>query len=72
MGVRRLVCRNLTCICRIQDLTQEQPEERSGISRRHLSGLEQGRHNPTVVTVYALVQALGVDCLDLLQPDLTG
>ena len=48
---------------------QEQLEARSGFSQQYLSGLEQGRRNPTVVTVYELAQALGVGHLDLLQPD---
>ncbi len=69
MDMRRLVGRNLARIRRAQGLTQEQLEERSGFSQQYLSGLEQGRRNPTVVTVYELAQALGVSHLDLLQPD---
>lgn len=70
MDMRRLVGRNLARIRRAQGLTQEQLEERSGFSQQYLSGLERGRRNPTVVTVYELAQALGVNYLDLLQPDL--
>ena len=66
--MRRLVGRNLARIRRAQGLTQEQLEERSGFSQQYLSGLEQGRRNPTVVTLYELAQALGVSHLDLLQP----
>ena len=33
-----------------------------------ISGLEQGRRNPTVITVYELAVALGVSYLDLLKP----
>ena len=68
MDMRRLVGRNLARIRRAQGLTQEQLEERSGFSQQYLSGLEQGRRNPTIVTVYELAQALGVSHLDLLQP----
>ena len=50
-------------------LTQEQFAEISGFSQQYISGLEQGRRNPTVVTVYELATALGVNYLDLLQPD---
>ena len=60
---------NLERIRRAQGLTQEQLEARSGFSQQYLSGLERGRRNPTVVTVYELAQALGVSHLDLLQPD---
>ena len=41
---------------------------RSGYSQQYVSGLEQGRRNPTVVTVYELAQALGVGHLELLTP----
>jgi transcriptional regulator with XRE-family HTH domain len=34
-------------------------EERSGFSQQYISGLEQGRRNPTVVTL-ELDEALGV------------
>ncbi len=66
MDMRRLVGRNLARIRRAQGLTQEQLEERSGFSQQYLSGLEQGRRNPTIVTVYEIAQALGVSHLDLL------
>jgi len=68
MDMRRLVGRNLARIRRAQGLTQEQLQERSGFSQQYLSGLERGRRNPTVVTLYELAQALGVSYLDLLQP----
>lgn len=70
--MRRLVGRNLARIRRAQGLTQEQLQERSGFSQQYLSGLERGRRNPTVVTLYELAQALGVSPLDLLQPDQDG
>ena len=69
MDMRKLVGQNFARIRREKGLTQEQIEERSGFSQQYLSGLEQGRRNPTVVTVYELAQALGVDYLDLLRPD---
>ncbi len=47
-------------------LTQEQIEELSGFNQQYVSGLEQGRRNPTVVTLYELSQALGVHPIDLL------
>ena len=66
--MRRLVGRNLARIRRAQGPTQEQLQERSGFSQQNLSGLERGRRNPAVVTLYELAQALGVSYLDLLQP----
>jgi transcriptional regulator with XRE-family HTH domain len=49
-------------------LTQEQFAEISGFSQQYISGLEQGRRNPTVVTLYELATALGVGHLDLFRP----
>lgn len=68
MDMRKLVGRNFARIRREKGLTQEQIEECSGFSQQYLSGLEQGRRNPTIVTVYELSLALGVSHLDLLQP----
>ena len=69
MDMRRLVGRNLSRIRRSKGLTQEQLEELSGFSQQYLSGLERGRRNPTIVTLYELAQALGVSHLDLVTPD---
>ena len=69
MDMRRLVGRNLARIRNAKGLTQEALAERSGFSQQYLSGLERGRRNPTIVTLYELAQALGVDHLDLLQPE---
>jgi transcriptional regulator with XRE-family HTH domain len=68
MDMRRLVGRNIARIRNEKGLTQEALAERSGFSQQYLSGLEQGRRNPTIVTIYELAQALGVDHLDLVRP----
>jgi transcriptional regulator with XRE-family HTH domain len=69
MDMRRLVGRNAARIRTAKGLTQEALAERSGFSQQYLSGLERGRRNPTIVTLYELAQALGVDYLDLLRPE---
>jgi transcriptional regulator with XRE-family HTH domain len=69
MDMRKLVGRNVRRVRQERGFTQEQLAERSGFSQQYISGLEQGRRNPTVVTVYELATALGVNYLDLLQPD---
>jgi transcriptional regulator with XRE-family HTH domain len=69
MDMRKLVGRNFARVRRDQGLTQEQAAERSGFSQQYLSGLERGRRNPTVVTLFELAQALGVDYLELLKTD---
>ena len=66
--MRRLVGRNFARIRREKGLTQEEVADRSGFGQQYLSGLERGRRNPTVVSLYEIAQALGVSPLDLLQP----
>lgn len=69
IDMRRLVGRNVARIRRKKGLTQEQVAERSGLSQQYISGLEAGRRNPTVVTVFEIAQALETDHLALLAPD---
>jgi transcriptional regulator with XRE-family HTH domain len=69
MDMRKLVGRNFARLRREKRLTQEEVEARSGFSQQYLSGLEQGKRNPTVVTLYELAQAIGVTHVDLVMPD---
>ena len=69
MDMRRLVGRNVRRIRERRGLTQERFAEISGFSQQYISGLEQGRRNPTIVTIYELAAALGVGHMDLVQPD---
>ena len=70
MDMRRLVGQNFARLRREKGLTQEEVEARSGFSQQYISGLEQGKRNPTIVTLYELAQALGVTHVDLLEPGL--
>lgn len=69
MDMRGLVGRNFARLRREKRLTQEEVEARSGFSQQYLSGLEQGRRNPTIVTLYELAEAIGVSHVDLVLPD---
>jgi transcriptional regulator with XRE-family HTH domain len=69
MDMRELVGRNVKRIREGKGLTQEKLAELSGFSQQYISGLEQGRRNPTIVTLYELATALGVSHLDLLRPE---
>ncbi|KQT48155.1 transcriptional regulator [Devosia sp. Leaf420] len=69
MDMRSLVGRNFARLRREKGLTQEEIERRSGYSQQYLSGLEQGKRNPTVITLYELAQALGVDHVELVMTD---
>ena len=72
MDMRKTVGENVRRIRLKKGLTQEQFAEISGFSQQYISGLEHGRRNPTVVTLYELATALGVSHLDLLRPDRSG
>jgi transcriptional regulator with XRE-family HTH domain len=69
MDMRRLVGRNVLRIRKSKGITQERLAEISGFSQQYISGLEKGQRNPTVVTVYELSVALGVNFIELLKPD---
>ena len=68
MDMRRLVGDNVKRIRQRKGLTQEEFAEISGYSQQYLSGLEKGKRNPTVITVFELATALGVGHLELLRP----
>lgn len=69
MDMRTLVGRNFARLRQEKHLTQEDVEARSGFSQQYISGLERGRRNPTVITLYELAQALGVSHEELVRPD---
>ncbi|GLK82890.1 helix-turn-helix domain-containing protein [Ancylobacter defluvii] len=68
MDMRKLVGRNFARLRQAKDLTQEQVAERSGLSQQYLSGLERGRRNPTIITLYELARALDVSHVALVLP----
>ena len=49
--------------------TQEKFSEASGFTQQYISGLERGRRNPTIVTLFELATTLGVSQIDLVLPD---
>ena len=69
MDMRKLVGGNLRRIRENKGMTQEELAERSGFSQHYISTLENGKRNPTVVTLYELSSALGVSHSELLKPD---
>jgi transcriptional regulator with XRE-family HTH domain len=69
MDIRRLVGRNTRRIRLEKHLSQEQFSELSGFTQQYLSDLERGLRNPTIVTLYELAEALGVEHVALVAPD---
>lgn len=72
MDMRKLVGQNFARIRRERGLTQERVAELSGFSQQYLSGLESGRRNPTIITIYELAQVLGVGAVELVAPSTHG
>lgn len=72
MDMRRLVGRNFARLRREKGLTQERFAELSGMSQQYVSGLERGRRNPTIITLFLLASALGVSHVALVLPDDEG
>nr|WP_294122238.1 helix-turn-helix transcriptional regulator [Sphingomonas sp.] len=66
--MRKLVGRNAEHFRRARGMTQEQLSAASGLSQQYISDLERGKRNPTVVTLYELAVALGVEPADLIKP----
>lgn len=72
MDMRKLVGRNVKRLRQKKGLTQEQFADVSGFSQQYISSLELGRRNPTIVTVYELATALGVNHMELVRPHRKG
>lgn len=69
MDMRRLVGRNVRSIRLEKGLTQEKFAEQSGFTQQYMSDLERGLRNPTIVSLYEIALALGVDHVSLVTPD---
>lgn len=69
MDMRKLVGRNVRRLRLQKGLTQEELSAASGFSQQYISDLERGLRNPTVVSLYELAQAIGVNYLELLKPE---
>ena len=69
MDMRKLVGRNFERLRKQKGFTQEKFAEASGFTQKYISGLERGRRNPTIVTLFELATTLGVSHIDLVLPD---
>ncbi len=68
MDMRKLVGRNFARLRREKGPDARGVEARSGFSQQYLSGLERGKRNPSIVTLYEIAQALGVSHVELVTP----
>ena len=69
MDMRKLVGRNFGRLRKQKRFTQEKFAEASGFTQQYISGLERGRRNPTIVTLFELATTLGASHIDLVLPD---
>ena len=67
MDMRKLVGENVRRIRLKKGLTQEQFADLSGFSQQYVSSLENGKRNPTIITLFEIASALGVTHLELLR-----
>ena len=68
MDMRWLVGRNFARLRLAKGFTQERFAEVSGVTQQYVGGLERGKRNPTVVTLYHIATALGVTPVELVTP----
>ena len=66
--IRVVVGQNTRRLRRAAGLSQEQLAEQAGITQQHLSGLERGTQNPTVLTLAQIAEALGASVVALVGP----
>jgi len=69
--VRKLVGINVRRVRLASELSQAALAVMVGVDRAYVSGLELGRRNPTVVTLWHFANALGVPVHELLRPATT-
>lgn len=66
MQLRRVVARNVRAFREEQGLSQEEVADRARVHTTYLSGIENGRRNPTVDVLERLAAALSVRPSELL------
>ena len=71
MDIRKVIGDNTKRARLRRGLTQEQLAELMGLDRAYISGLEQGKRNPTAVTLWRIAVALEIRPADLLKPPST-
>ena len=67
--VRRMVGRNVQRLRIEAGLSQAALAERMGVDRAYVSGLELGRRNPTILSLWHVAEALGVRLQQFFQEE---
>jgi transcriptional regulator with XRE-family HTH domain len=66
MDVRLRLAENIKRLRHVRGISQEALADAASVHRTHLSGVESGKRNASVLTVAKLAQALGVSAGSLL------
>jgi transcriptional regulator with XRE-family HTH domain len=69
MDIRELFGRNLRRYRLAAALSQEAVAERMGVDRAHVSSMERGQQNVTLLTIWQAAQALGRKPAEFLDED---
>jgi len=69
MDIRKLFGRNLRRYRLAAALSQEAVAERMGVDRAHVSSMERGQQNVTLLTIWQAAQALGRKPAEFLDED---
>jgi transcriptional regulator with XRE-family HTH domain len=70
MDIRRIFGGNVRRYRLAAGLSQEAVAERMGVDRAYVSGIERGKQNATLLTVWQAAEALGVRPADLFDENL--
>ncbi|MFT3810524.1 MAG: helix-turn-helix transcriptional regulator [Micropepsaceae bacterium] len=65
MDVRERIGLNVQALRRARGLTQEELGHAAEVHQTYLSGIEQGRRNPSVIVLQRIATALGADIEDV-------
>ncbi len=68
MDIRRRFGTNLRRCRLAAGLSQEEVAERMGVDRAHVSSMERGQQNVTLMTLSLVAEALKIDPAELLAP----
>lgn len=69
MDIRQVFGENIRRFRMQAGLSQEAVAELMGVDRAHVSSMERGQQNVTLLTLWDVSQALGVKPVDLLNED---
>jgi transcriptional regulator with XRE-family HTH domain len=69
MDLRRVFGQNMRRFRLAANLSQEAVAERMGVDRAHVSSMERGQQNVTLLTLWQASQALGCRAMDFLDEE---